>query len=253
MLIDIVYNITYFIHYDDVKSFCLTNHYYHEMIHDVIHYKQKLNPFPRASGRCQWYKIKNELPFTVYHWNIMMKHLDDCKNLLNKNKINLDLIYGDIVEFKATALDQPHILIYNGHEFEHLDYDEYCLEILPQKYKHIDNLVPVNYWQYDCFNHMTDLTPFVINFHFNDDIKNMVYHNIKNDGYIKNKKDIYWKSHFYYNLYIYHIYFIYSWSHKKDCYKFAKTTSFTLDQIRDLLDYNNDLKSFNKNTLLMFI
>ena len=209
--------------------------------------------FPRITGKSKYYKIsKDILPLQLveYEMTSMMAQLDVCiAQIIIPNSINLklDLVYGDIVEFEASALDQPHQIVYNGNYFEHFNYDNACIAELPAHYLNIYNDVPADYWMHpECsyFNVRFDFTLYI----------EFIIDNIMYDS---NRR---WITHFTYNLYDYTIYFVEYNLHDEntdsnyfgfDYYTADNITRIDLiDDIRDSKNFNRDFRSCESHTLL---
>ena len=190
---DVILNILYYVNYHDVYQFCSTNKHYYFLLDKVVVYKKQKSLFPRIH-KCKYYVIPEELvclELVHYEMNSMIEQLEKCIEKIEL--LFLDLVYGDIVELKPSAFDQPHQLIYNGETFEHLDYDEYFFPKIPLKYLTMANLVPIDYWEH---SQIKDYIGF--NMPIVPDIYNHMY---IIDGY--------WKSYFVYNYYQYNVRFVY--------------------------------------------
>lgn len=189
---DVIMQILYFVTYYDVYQFCTVDLHYYHLRDKIIKYKQRLSTFPRI-GKCKYHIIPKEvIELTIIEYNMdsMMDQLIKCVDKIMC--LNLDLVYGDIVELEATAFDQPYQLIYNGTTFEHICYDEHILPSLPIHYKCIDQLVPVDYW----FHPQIIYTGMHFPLKMQDIINNITHDNN------------YWISHVIYNNYVYYVHFM---------------------------------------------
>jgi hypothetical protein len=208
----LIEKICMFLPYKTVIAFSLCSKYINTYVKDEnVVYKRKYLGYPRISGRCKTHNIsqyKDEIKFEFLFkpqkiQNFKRKSTTDLlleitgfKQPINRKSLldqlldflgtkDVDLIRGDVL-----CYDHYAKFIFDGRKIIDINYSAKIYGHIPTKFTVISNNVPARYWSDVYINkkfiadNIQDTTSFVW-FIVNDNVKQQLLQNIKDDG--KNK------------------------------------------------------------------
>lgn len=135
---EIITEIFCYLNYKYIRAAGISCYQLYCQLDKILKHKQRITKnYPRIEGVCKIHKIPDSL--------ISLKDHSLTEAMLKITSLNLDLVKGDIIEFKQIKW-REYQCIYNGEVCEELEYYSEGDGYLIDGYTCIEDDVPTNYW-----------------------------------------------------------------------------------------------------------